>query len=95
MGSIPIARSILRLASGHVGTQNWDQQIDPVGKSWEFASIWGLPHILWYPYVAPAVTRGDFKNSPCDSHTLCAAAIVIAGGRTRPVAASDGRQLLG
>ena len=35
MGSIPIARSTSRLASGHVGTQDWGQHIDPMEKSWE------------------------------------------------------------
>ena len=63
VGSIPIARSTLRLASGHVGTRDWDQDIDPVGKSWEYASIWGLPHILRYPYVAPAFTRTVTRSS--------------------------------
>jgi hypothetical protein len=31
----------------------------------------------------------------CDSHTLCVAAIVIAGGRTRPLAAGDDQLLYG
>jgi len=35
------------------------------------------------------------KNKLCDSHSLCVATIVIAGGRTRPVAAFRGRQLSG
>jgi hypothetical protein len=31
--------------------------LDPMGKSWEYESILGLPHILRYPCVAPAFTR--------------------------------------
>jgi hypothetical protein len=54
VGSIPIARSTSRLASGYIGTRDWGQHVDPVGKRWEFASICGLPHILRYPYVAPS-----------------------------------------
>lgn len=33
LGSIPIARSALQLASGHVGTRDWDQDIDPLWES--------------------------------------------------------------
>jgi hypothetical protein len=49
--------STLEATPGHAGLQDWGQDIDPVGKSWEYASIWGLPHILRYPCVAPAFTH--------------------------------------
>jgi hypothetical protein len=74
VGSIPIARSTSRLASGPVGTRDWCQHVDPVGKRWERTSIWRRSRVLTYPQVAPpftrTVTRGDFKNSLCDSHTI-------------------------
>jgi hypothetical protein len=35
VGSIPIARSTLKATPGHVGLQDWGQDIDPMGKSWE------------------------------------------------------------
>jgi hypothetical protein len=35
-----IAHSTLRLASGRVGTRDWGQYADPVGKRWEPTSIW-------------------------------------------------------
>ena len=88
VGSIPIARSTLRLASGRAGTRDWRQHVDPVGKRWERTSIWRRSRVLTYPQVAPqftrTVTRGEFENNVCDSHTLCVAAVAIAGGRTRP-----------
>jgi hypothetical protein len=44
-------------SSGYAGLRDWGQDIDPVEKCWECASIWGPPHILRHPYVAPAFTR--------------------------------------
>jgi hypothetical protein len=74
VGSVPIARATSRLASGPVGTRDWCQHVDPVGKRWEPTSIWRRSRVLSYPQVAPpftrTVTRGDFKNSLCDSHTI-------------------------
>jgi hypothetical protein len=74
VGSIPIARSTSRRASRPVGTRDWGQHVDPVGKRWERTSIWRRSRVLRCPYAAPAfartVTRGDFKNNLCDSHTL-------------------------
>jgi hypothetical protein len=88
VGSIPIARSTLRLASGRVGTRDWGQHVDPVGKRWERTTIWRRPRVLRCPYAAPTftrtVTRSDFKINLCDSHTLRAAAMAIVGGHARP-----------
>jgi hypothetical protein len=94
VGSIPIIRSTSRLASGPVGTRDSCPHVDPVGKRWERTSIWRRCRVLRCPYAAPAftrtVTRGDFENILCDSHTLCVAAIMFAGGRIRPE--GDGRE---
>jgi hypothetical protein len=72
-----------------VGIRDWGQHVDSVGKRWERTLIWARSRVLTYPQVAPpftrTVTRGDSKNNLCDSHTLCAVAIAIAGGRTRPL----------
>jgi hypothetical protein len=88
VGSIPIARSTSRLASGYVGIRDWGQHVDPVGKRWERPSGWRRSRVLRCPYAAPAFTVQSHaavsKNTTCDSHTLCAAAVATAGGRTRP-----------
>jgi hypothetical protein len=66
VGSIPIARSTSRLASGPLGTRDWGQHVDPVGKRWERTSIWQWSRVLTYPQVAPlftrTVTRGEFEK---------------------------------
>ena len=83
--------------SEQVGTRDWGQHVDPVGKRWERTSIWRRSRVVTCPYAAPAftrtVTRSEFEKNVCDSHTLCAAAIVIAGGRTRPITAARDRRL--
>jgi hypothetical protein len=82
-----------------VGTRGWGQHVDPVGKCWERASILRRSRVLRRAHVAPAftrtVTRSTSQNNLCDSHSLCVAAIVIAGGRTRPQAVGDQGPLFG
>jgi hypothetical protein len=46
VGSIPIARSTSRLASGYVGIRDWGQHVDPVGTRWERTSIWRRSRVL-------------------------------------------------
>src|SRR5277367_2872530 len=48
---------------GNAGRQDWGQHVDPMGKSWEYESIFGLPHILRYPCVAPAFRRTVTRSS--------------------------------
>jgi hypothetical protein len=45
---IPIARSTLKATPGHAGLQDWGQDIDPMGKSWEIdaeAAVVSWPHV--------------------------------------------------
>ena len=57
VGSIPIARSTLRLASGPVGIRDRGQHVDPVGKRWERTWIRRRSRVPTYPQVAPLITR--------------------------------------
>jgi hypothetical protein len=81
---------------GHAGLQDWGQDIDPMGKSWESMLRGRRSHGLTYPRIAPrftrTVTRSSSQNELCDSHVSLVAK-AIAGGWTRPLAASDDRRL--
>ena len=69
MGSIPIARSTLKAMPGHVGLQNWDQDIDPMGKSWEFDARReevSLPHVsLHCPGIHTYSPTQQFTRMNC------------------------------
>ncbi len=43
--------------SGDVGTRDSCQGFDPVGKSWEFESVWRRSRSLTYSGLAPVFTR--------------------------------------
>jgi|SRR6266404_5164488 len=76
MGSIPIARSTFRLASGPVRTRDRGQRVDLAGKRWERTLTRRRSRVLTYPRVAPqftrTVTRGEFEKIMCVIPTLFA-----------------------
>jgi hypothetical protein len=82
---------------GHAGLQDWGQDIDPMGKSWESTLRGRRSHGPTYPRIAPRSTRtvthaAVNKNNLCDSHAPLVAR-PIAGGWTRPLPVRRDRQL--
>jgi hypothetical protein len=48
---------------GHAGLQDWDQDIDPMGKSWESTLRGRRSHGLTYSRIAPRFTRTVTRSS--------------------------------
>jgi hypothetical protein len=63
VGSIPIARSTLEAMPGHAGLQDWGQDIDPLGKSWESTLRGGGLMASRIPRIAPGFTRTVTRGS--------------------------------
>jgi hypothetical protein len=88
-----------RATPDHAGLQDWGQDIDPMGNSWESTPRGGGGLMA---SRIPALPRDSHvqshaavhKNKLCDSHAALVAR-AIAGGWTRPVAAFRHRPLTG
>jgi hypothetical protein len=99
VGSIPIARSTSRLASGPVGHEIEVNTLilwESGGNGRRFGGglvSWHIPKLPHYSHVQSHAA--SLKNNVCDSHTLCTAAMAIACGRTRPSPAGGERQVSG
>src|SRR5208283_591724 len=85
MYSIPIARSTLRLASGHVGKCDWGQDFDPVGKSWGPASYLGVS--LRCPSIHTSSRTRQFPRISCVKPKL----VIADGGFFCPQCAHFGQ----
>ena len=80
----PSPAPLLRQMPGHAWLQDWGQDIDPMGKSWESTpsgAVVSWPHVsLHCPEIHTYSHTQQFTKKLCDSH---APLVAIAGGWTR------------